>query len=108
MVASMDDVTAKALAEVWTTDIIVSCVVLSEGRNVAVFDDPIEECDLDTARARIAACAPEALRLLLEAEFTDLDTEDGPDQDCRWCGLPKGDHAPSCRWLLLMHKAGLR
>lgn len=56
-------------------------------------------------RARLAACAPEAIRLLLEAEW--------PNWTCFWCGAQwKEDtreaHKPDCRWLALMRKAGVR
>ncbi len=62
-------------------------------------------------RARIAACAPEALRLLLEAEKT---TGGDYDDSCRWCqeeslnNTGPMDHHPNCEWYVLMKKAGLR
>lgn len=68
-------------------------------RGTAAFYEP-------SAVATIAACAPEALRLLLEAGPGDGDT-------CRWCGATDMDqsgteHTPDCAWLALMRKAGLR
>ncbi len=64
------------------------------------------------ARARLAACAPEMARLLLEAEWACV-------HECPWCEagnvyvdendtIGHGSHAADCRWLLLMQKAGLR
>ncbi len=77
------------------------------------------------ARARIAACAPEALRLLLEAEWSasGLNSYDEHSWSaCPWCygaemppastldgsHPPHIGHEPSCQWLALMQKAGLR
>lgn len=53
--------------------------------------------------ARIAACAPEALRMLLDIQ----NFEGGL---CLWCRHPScGDeHDPDCEWLALMRKAGVR
>lgn len=52
----------------------------------------------DTARARIAACAPEALRMLL--------ANGCPDE---WHAKDVGTGCPdSCPWLALMRKAGVR
>lgn len=65
--------------------------------------------------ARIAAAAPEALRLLLEAEL--YATKHGNTACCPWCsgGEPyhgekyqHATHAEGCEWLRIMRKAGLR
>ncbi len=77
------------------------------------------------ARARLAACAPEMARLLLEAEFADTNDDSYEWHHCPFCygkrgvdkdgnqteGLVGGayhPHKPDCRWLALMKKAGLR
>lgn len=59
------------------------------------------EGDRDEARARIAACAPEALRMLMSV---------GQDGRCIVCGEFKelDEHTPDCPWLAIMRKAGLR
>ncbi len=61
-------------------------------------------------RVRFAACAPEALRLLLEAEYVEIDTGDGMSPcKCPWCDyVHNHGHDSGCRWLALMAKAGLR
>lgn len=67
----------------------------------------------DEERARISACAPEALRLLLEAEWKGEVME---KEACPWCLAWRdrieeksyGGHSTDCRWLALMKKAGLR
>jgi MoaA/NifB/PqqE/SkfB family radical SAM enzyme len=67
----------------------------------------------DAARARVAACAPETLRLLLKA----ADCSD--EEYCIGCGLRHArinpdvygemyPHDPSCKLLLLLQKAGVR
>ncbi len=58
------------------------------------------------ARTRVMSCAPEALRLLLGAEWS-------ADTTCPWCGAwerndETGVHRDGCPWLALMVKAGLR
>lgn len=63
-------------------------------------------------RARLAACAPEAMRLLLEAEWKG-GAEEGCYLFCPWCLTTSAhgssdDHAADCRWLALMRKAGVR
>lgn len=58
---------------------------------------------------RIAVCAPEALKMLLEREWDDV-ADDG-ESHCSGCGCGErthGSHTPSCPWLALMRKAGLR
>ncbi len=83
---TMDDVTAKVLAETW--DIVV------ESGEVQTTDAE------EIARARLVSCAPEMARLLLEAESWP---------DCRFCSSYEGGiHKSDCRWLALMKKAGLR
>lgn len=50
-------------------------------------------------RAQVAACAPEALRMLLECEgIACFCPDDGPHTE----------HISDCAWLALMVKAGLR
>ncbi len=118
----MDDVTRKVLAETWVLDNVSPpdhmeeryghCAVFDTGgreRGLSLVQSRtyIEDNDADsvllTARARIAACAPEFARLLLEAEW-DLE-----DDGCRWCNVYKpGPHRAGCRWLALMVKAGIR
>ncbi len=63
------------------------------------------------ARARIAACAPELARLILEAEWAGGHF-DGSAQ-CPWCGAeqgtaPHGPHEADCSFVTLCVKAGLR
>jgi hypothetical protein len=64
--------------------------------------------DLTDARETIAACAPEALRMLLDAEYADFNQCE-TRSCCRWCMALYGTtHADSCPWLALMKKAGVR
>ena len=55
------------------------------------------------AMCRVAACAPEALRLLLDVQSFEGGL-------CLWCRHPScGDeHRDDCAWDALMRKAGLR
>lgn len=109
----MDDEAKKALAETWTTG--DADEVRRGARTVCrvefVDDRDDEPMALVNAREAIAACAPEALRLLLEEEVTQ-DSEYG--DYCGRCGADKDvftskvPHAPDCHWLALMQKAGLR
>lgn len=78
-------------------------------------DYDVNICFDDEARERLAACAPEAIRLLLEAELGG--TEHGNTACCPWCrgGEPykgkkyeQASHKPDCRWQALMKKAGVR
>lgn len=112
----MDDVTAKVLAETWA--IRDGGNRLDVGRT-ADEGGCIETYSWPSAYLRIAACAPEALRLLLEAEEAGERDGDCVAAQCPFCAafavrgdLPPGHapivHAPDCRWLLLMQKAGLR
>lgn len=56
--------------------------------------------------ARIAACAPEALRMLLDNEWAGGGQ---PSGYCLDCGAPQSaQHSEHCRWMALMRKAGLR
>lgn len=56
--------------------------------------------------ATIAACAPEALRMLLDNEWAGGGE---PSGYCLDCGAPQSaQHSEHCRWLSLMRKAGLR
>lgn len=56
------------------------------------------------ARMRLAACAPEAFRLLLDPKITGEDGLGG----CHWCGIiPPSAHRTNCAWLALMRKAGV-
>lgn len=68
------------------------------------------ECFMDDVHGRIAQCAPEAIRMLLEIGESG---EDG----CVACyggwshpddGTCVVEHKPDCRWLSLMKKAGVR
>lgn len=63
------------------------------------------ECEgQELPRATIAACAPEALRLLMRAEWASLGRYD--TELCPWC---RGDgHEADCEFVALMKKAGLR
>ncbi len=118
----MDDVTAKVLAERWEADAggvqYPSKVGAVDFLGWASFM-PLETSDQATAsaRARIASVAPEALRFLLEAEWSGAFTQG--DSGCIYCGADApvetsdagiwgGVHATDCRWLALMVKAGLR
>jgi hypothetical protein len=74
----------------------------------------------DAARARVAACAPDALKILLELEAVGNETYE--EAYCWSCGghrdlgefidggFPnkKFVHDPSCKLLLLLQKAGVR
>lgn len=73
-----------------------------------------------TPRARIAACAPEALSLLVEAEWvprypdnsgcafcSGYEPIEGNHCAAEYSGGPLG-HEGDCRWLALMKRAGLR
>ena len=55
------------------------------------------------ARARLASCAPEAIRMLLEEEWDYV----GRCPWCKECSCCDG-HADDCKWLALMKKAGVR
>lgn len=59
---------------------------------------------LNIGRARVAACAPEALRLLVELEWC------GEVHDCPICGRVKSDesHAEDCKLVAVLRKAGVR
>ncbi len=115
----MDDATKKVLAETWRVRNAPNCrdeIYCDTYRGDAPTPPPehvgyifgneygpgsIHEAS-NEVRARIAACAPEALRLLLEMEKHDR---------CSWCLsiAPEVDgHSYDCTWLALMKKAGLR
>ncbi len=106
----MDDVTANVLAETWDSgaepdgwvNVGTITAIPADGSFIATHGWPDDE---DKARLRLAACAPGALRLLLEAEWggSDMGSSAG---FCPWCECSK--HLPDCRWLALMKKAGLR
>lgn len=101
-----------------TDDATLWVVIPDDGEALIASFDPE-----DTRRARLAASAPEAVRLLLEAE--EADNSDGEyTPRCPWCanktygapdgksGIPTdfhpGKHADDCKWLALMKKAGVR
>ena len=109
-----DEASRVAAYETWYADddSFVGDVV-RYARDVRVSEVPVQvlvpaHTD-DEARLKIAACAPEALRMLLGFEWL-------PDRDmvatsmrCPRCGACQGsDHAHDCPWLALMVKAGLR
>ncbi len=119
----MDDATEKVLAETWWDDEEYGYPDLviheSEGDDItterfAKFEHMGPNAE---ARARVAACAPEALKLLLDAE-----RQSGGDYDdyCRWCQQDETTdytlpdcrseiiHTDDCPWFVLMEKAGLR
>lgn len=73
------------------------------------------------ARARLAAAAPEAIRLLLEAEWSgghQAGIGDGTDPCCPWCdeepprhiyiGKMTGGHAHDCRLVAVLRPSGVR
>ncbi len=144
----MDEATAKVLAETWSDGssdgneriVYLFRAALPEELGGEVDATPynaeeilfppsvsrgdVEPADVEIVRARLAACAPEALRLLLEAETADnSDGEYTPR--CPWCEnrsfsaeVPgeagrrfvshASTHAPDCNWLALMKKVGIR
>lgn len=79
-----------------------------------------EPAEVVCARARLAACAPEMARLLLEAEFAQHPYGEPENGYCPWCegrsepgahGMTygmAGVHRDDCPWLALMKKAGIR
>ncbi len=124
----MDDVTAKVLAETWRVRNAPNCrdeIYCDTYRGDAPTPPPehvgyifgneygpgsIHEAS-NEVRARIAACAPEALRLLLANEWCSFTEVDGhPVSSCHECtaNMLEPDHDPDCTWLALMKKAGLR
>lgn len=66
----------------------------------------------DMARARLAACAPEMARLLLELECVDLHGNRCPCCTATQFRRSQVDyeliHKDGCEWLALMKKAGVR
>ena len=69
----------------------------------------------DRARARLAAAAPDAIRLLMEAEWAGAGTGGDPSQ-CPWCGrepwttterLNPERHEKTCRLVAVLRKAGV-
>ena len=68
------------------------------------------ECDLDDVRTRIAACAPEALRMLLAFEWCFVDRDMGATYlRCPSCGAIKvTPHERFCALESLFRKAGIR
>ncbi len=126
----MDDVAKNVLAETWDADGDTISLVAPDDRGAGSMVVEVvgrmyclDGCP-EVARTRLAACAPEALRLLLEAEASDnSDGEYTPR--CPWCenrafsvDVPgetgrrfvsyHPSHAPGCKWLALMVKAGVR
>jgi hypothetical protein len=116
----MNDITKKVLEETWTAeDNNVLCRPHDVWAVAEFFiyeeeENPAEYAEAQ-ARARVAACAPEALRLLLWLEMSG--TAYGNTACCPECGggepytadtPPHCTHATDCRWIALMKKAGLR
>lgn len=109
----MDDVTRKVLGETWVTD-------GTDGGKLCTYEamkdgDVIQERfgyfgDFDgvaaPVRARLAARAPEMARMLLR-----LEAPCPGSYLCAICGKNienEVPHKPTCAWLVLMKKAGLR
>ncbi len=121
-----NDPISKVLAEAWIADVAdVDCGVrLEAGDRYYLFGEPGAQYDSgpglpsstedDAVRARVAACAPEALQLLLEAEWATESAASEFWDHCPWCrakrkdGHDDEDPGPRCPWLDLMRKAGLR
>lgn len=78
-------------------------LVLNEGRPSFAKFDGFGDIEYDIARARIASCAPDALRMLEYLEYSS------GKFSCNFCdAVQNQDHDPNCGWLNLMRKAGLR
>lgn len=120
----------KAIDETWLADEANPVVRLHDNEPIAEFEgqddsgDAEENYRLDMARARLAACAPEMARMLIDVECV-LMAQDGATEKwrCTQCyratvvphgAVPEEDspglfkHTDDCEWLLLMRKAGLR
>ncbi len=111
---AMDDEVKKVLAETWE----VSGGAITVG-GASVWGKHCDDSDVEQARARLAACAPEMARLLLLREWTTLVDEDGEQfVGCGTCSVVRvqrvgyapepGAHHEACGWLALMQKAGIR
>lgn len=117
----MNDATKKVLAETWTASLGSQAsehlsAVFCDGEYFAHISG--DTMGIEHARTTIAACAPEALRLLADLEW--VSSEDAYGQgygpaECAFCEVkagggvaPCGIHKSDCKWLLLMQKAGLR
>ena len=94
-------------------------VIEAPGRTQAMFEGDTDAHN--AARARLAACAPEMARVLLDAEWVrggGVIGEDNVEHECPWCrelapthtgaGPIGGTHSSDCLWLSLMKKAGVR
>lgn len=104
----------QIIEEVWTAS--ASWIDLPGNKSVSIADTPIgpgvmiNEDETDRVRARIAACAPEALKLLLAVEW---EGDDGRDHDiccpvCRAWQCTGAKHEENCALAALLKKAGLR
>ncbi len=95
-----------AIDETWGAGL--ESVINDEGCILSPPEDSPGSVPDDDDRARIAACAPEALRML-------LDLMAKREWSCSWCGSEVNDtptarqvHLKGCEWDALMKKAGLR
>jgi len=91
--------------QTWRPDDYYASVRLCSGDEPEIFD--VRHSPDNRATARIAACAPEALRLLLELESRG----DEVRYICPCCGAGwrgKQLHEDDCRLGALLRKAGLR
>lgn len=85
-----------------------AAIVLESTGQIVIYDVLAKSTARD--RFRIAACAPEALRMLMFLERII-----GADGESVMCGCVARDevnhgwfHESDCEWLALMRKAGLR
>jgi hypothetical protein len=103
---------SEVLEEVWEAN-DRACVTLSPTKSISMSETPITEGVMimedatDCARARVAACAPEALKLLVELEWAVGGTE------CPACGqivrhAGQDGKEGACVLYALLQKAGLR
>lgn len=89
------------------------------GQFLGSFSGPQDEHSVDIDRARLAACAPEMARMLVELEWSggyEYGQDSGVDACCPSCmadapspalGI-SGVHKLDCRLIALLRKAGVR